>query len=43
MSGDNQDNGNGNNGMRNVILGVLGGAVGIIVIKLLVKWVNGEI
>ncbi|MDH3242331.1 MAG: hypothetical protein OEO83_16885 [Alphaproteobacteria bacterium] len=41
MSGDNDDQGGG--GIRNVIIGVLAGAAGIIAIKLLIKWVNGEI
>jgi hypothetical protein len=31
------------NRTRNMVLGVLGGAIGIIAIKLLFKWVNGEI
>lgn len=41
MSGDNDDRNGG--GFRNIILGVLAGAAGIIAIKLLIKWVNGEI
>ena len=31
------------NRVRNMVLGVLGGAIGIIVIKLAIKWMNGEI
>lgn len=39
--GDNgKDDGNR---IRNTVLAVLGGAVGIIVIKLLIRWINGEI
>lgn len=39
--GDNgKDDGNRT---RNMVLAVLGGAVGIIVIKLLIRWINGEI
>ena len=37
---DGKDNGNRT---RNMVLGVLGGAIGIIVIKLAIKWINGEI
>lgn len=46
ISGDgavsDNDNQNGG-GFRNVVIGVLAGAVGIIAIKLLIKWINGEI
>ncbi len=31
------------NRVRNIVLGVLGGAIGIIIIKLAIKWINGEI
>jgi len=41
LSGDRDDQNGG--GFRNVVIGVLAGAVGIIAIKLLIKWVNGEI
>ena len=38
------DGGNGKeHRTRNIILGVLGGAFGIIAIKLLFKWINGEL
>jgi hypothetical protein len=40
------NNGDGDkdeNRVRNIVLGVLGGAIGIIVFKLLFKWINGEI
>ena len=38
------DNGNGKeNRTKKIVLGVLAGALGIIAIKLLFKWVNGEI
>lgn len=40
MDDDGKDDGNRT---RNIVLGVLGGAVGIIVIKLLIRWINGEI
>lgn len=40
MSGGDEDKGGGT---RNVILGVLAGAAAIIAIKLLIKWINGEI
>ena len=43
-AGEMDNNGDGKeNRTRNMILGVLGGALGIIAIKLLIKWVNGEI
>jgi hypothetical protein len=41
VSSDNDDQKGG--GFKNIIIGVLAGAAGIIVIKLLIKWVNGEI
>ena len=38
------DNGKDNpNRVRNMVLGVLGGAIGIIAIKLAFKWINSEI
>lgn len=40
---DNDDGDKNENRVRNVVLGVLGGAIGIIIIKLLYKWINGEI
>jgi hypothetical protein len=40
MSDNDNDKGGG---FRNVVIGVLAGAVGIIAIKLLIKWINGEI
>ncbi|MDX1484001.1 MAG: hypothetical protein R3229_05925 [Alphaproteobacteria bacterium] len=42
MDGEN-DGGDDGNGWKNIVLGVLAGALGIIVIKLAIKWINGEI
>jgi hypothetical protein len=41
VSSDNDDQKGG--GFKNIVIGVLAGAAGIIAIKLLIKWVNGEI